>query len=283
MRKSITHDATAFAVGESLRTFMLGAGIQEHKQADFIKKALGVSATHAYRKIRDNSPWEVSQLQILLSKMGYSLSEFFSHYDNNFEKKANATIELNKTKSNCVIYFSNDEKETEREFSALQINNEWHVYRTSEMKGNALYMETKKNVGKIEIISSQLEKSKYRIALLDDDNAVTQSLKEIISDTNYHIDSFDTIEKITSGIDKEPYDAYVLDWIIENKSVFETVRLIRQSTKPNALIIALTGQLGGVIDDEISKSINDYDVMGPYEKPVRLNVFKTLINKYFGR
>ncbi|EPR9734525.1 helix-turn-helix domain-containing protein, partial [Enterobacter bugandensis] len=142
MKKSIAHDAATFAVGESLRTFMLRAGIQEHKQADFIKKALGVSATHAYRKMRDISPWEVSQLQTLLSKLGYSLSEFFEHYDKKFEKKADATIEVNKEKTDCVIYFTDTESDINHEFSALQINGEWCVYRTAEMHNNPLYMET---------------------------------------------------------------------------------------------------------------------------------------------
>lgn len=283
MKKSITHDATTFAVGESLRTFMLSAGIQEHKQADFIKKALGVSATHAYRKMRDISPWEVSQLQTLLNKLGYSLSEFFAHYDNKFEKKANATIEVNKEKTDCVIYFANSDSDINHEFSALQINNEWYVYRTNEMKDNALYMDTKKNVGMIQIISNPTMVRKFSIAILDDDESITHSLKEVVADEMYKIDTFSTIDSLSEQLKKEPYDAYILDWIVCNKSVFETIKHIRKTTKPDALIIALTGQLGGSIDEEISKAINDHDVLGPYEKPLRLNVFKTLINKYFSR
>ncbi|ENZ9095972.1 helix-turn-helix domain-containing protein [Enterobacter asburiae] len=283
MKKSIAHDAATFAVGESLRTFMLRAGIQEHKQADFIKKALGVSATHAYRKMRDISPWEVSQLQTLLSKLGYSLSEFFEHYDKKFEKKADATIEVNKEKTDCVIYFTDTESDINHEFSALQINGEWCVYRTAEMHNNPLYMETKKNLVMIQIFSNPTKLSKYKIAILDDDENITKTLKDTISDELYKIETFSSIEDLCESIKKAPYDAYVLDWIVHNDSVFETIKKIRTTSKPDALIIALTGQLGGAIDEEIAQAINDHDVLGPYEKPLRLNVFKTLINKYFSR
>ncbi|MBF2750778.1 response regulator [Enterobacter bugandensis] len=283
MKKSIAHDAATFAVGESLRTFMLRAGIQEHKQADFIKKALGVSATHAYRKMRDISPWEVSQLQTLLSKLGYSLSEFFEHYDKKFEKKADATIEVNKEKTDCVIYFTDTESDINHEFSALQINGEWCVYRTAEMHNNPLYMETKKNLVMIQIFSNPTKLSKYKIAILDDDENITKTLKDTISDELYKIETFSSIEDLCESIKKDPYDAYVLDWIVHNDSVFETIKKIRTTSKPDALIIALTGQLGGAVDEEIAQAINDHDVLGPYEKPLRLNVFKTLINKYFSR
>lgn len=283
MKKSIAHDAATFAVGESLRTFMLRAGIQEHKQADFIKKALGVSATHAYRKMRDISPWEVSQLQTLLSKLGYSLSEFFEHYDKKFEKKADATIEVNKEKTDCVIYFTDTESDINHEFSALQINGEWCVYRTAEMHNNPLYMETKKNLVMIQIFSNPTKLSKYKIAILDDDENITKTLKDTISDELYKVETFSSIEDLCESIKEAPYDAYVLDWIVHNDSVFETIKKIRSTSKPDALIIALTGQLGGAVDEEIAKAINDHDVLGPYEKPLRLNVFKTLINKYFSR
>lgn len=283
MKKSIAHDAATFAVGESLRTFMLRAGIQEHKQADFIKKALGVSATHAYRKMRDISPWEVSQLQTLLSKLGYSLSEFFEHYDKKFEKKADATIEVNKEKTDCVIYFTDTDSDINHEFSALQINGEWCVYRTAEMHNNPLYMETKKNLVMIQIFSNPTKLSKYKIAILDDDENITKTLKDTISDELYKIETFSSIEDLCESIKEAPYDAYVLDWIVHNDSVFETIKKIRSTSKPDALIIALTGQLGGAVDEEIAQAINDHDVLGPYEKPLRLNVFKTLINKYFSR
>jgi hypothetical protein len=49
------------------------------------------------------------------------------------------------------------------------------------------------------------------------------------------------------------------------------------------MIIVLTGQLSGIKDDEIVKSIHDYDIVGPYEKPIKSGIIKSNIEKYFAR
>ena len=36
-------------------------------------------------------------------------------------------------------------------------------------------------------------------------------------------------------------------------------------------------------DDEIVKSIHDYDIVGPYEKPIKSGIIKSNIEKYFAR
>lgn len=283
MKKSISHDSKTYAIGESLKYFLANAGVQEHKQAELLRKTLGISTTHAYRKMRDSSPWEVSQLQIILKEVGSSLTEFFEFYEERLGEKSEAIIEVQKEKSKCTIYFTSDNDTIDREFSALLVNDEWLVHRTLDMQQNEIYMGAKRNIGMIQIKPEILDLKKYSIALLDDDIAITDSLKEVLSDDAYHIDTFSSISTLREKIKKYPYDAYVLDWIVENNSVFESIKMIRDTTKPDALIIALTGQLGGKVDKEITDSINDYDVLGPYEKPVRLNVIKTVINKYFSR
>ncbi|CAI1966414.1 Uncharacterised protein [Serratia quinivorans] len=47
------------------------------------------------------------------------------------------------------------------------------------------------------------------------------------------------------------------------------------------MILVLTGQLPGIADSEIASAINDYDITGPYEKPIKASVIKSLINKHF--
>lgn len=47
------------------------------------------------------------------------------------------------------------------------------------------------------------------------------------------------------------------------------------------MILVLTGQLSGIVDSEIASAINDYDITGPHEKPIRASVIKSLVDKHF--
>ena len=131
--------------------------------------------------------------------------------------------------------------------------------------------------------SRGISSTKYRIALLDDDANITESLKEILSNDYYQVDTYDNLKKLTQAVATNPYDAYVLDWIIGDETSFKLVKAIRSSKNKNAMIIVLTGQLSGIKDDEIVKSIHDYDIVGPYEKPIKSGIIKSNIEKYFAR
>ncbi|MGK7591546.1 helix-turn-helix domain-containing protein, partial [Salmonella enterica] len=73
----------------------------------------------------------------------------------------------------------------------------------------------------------------------------------------YQVDTYDNLKKLTQAVATNPYDAYVLDWIIGDETSFKLVKAIRSSKNKNAMIIVLTGQLSGIKDDEIVKSIHD--------------------------
>jgi hypothetical protein len=47
-------------------------------------------------------------------------------------------------------------------------------------------------------------------------------------------------------------------------------------------VLVLTGELGtDRRESEIAKAMRDYDVLGPYEKPVRLHVIEAALQRCF--
>ncbi|WP_232254617.1 hypothetical protein [Klebsiella pneumoniae] len=49
------------------------------------------------------------------------------------------------------------------------------------------------------------------------------------------------------------------------------------------MVMVLTGQLSGAVDSEISRAINELDIIGPYEKPIKSFVIKSNVDKFFSK
>lgn len=133
----------------------------------------------------------------------------------------------------------------------------------------------------IQLYPQKQNEEKHRIAILDDDKNIVDSLKEIIVNNEYLVDAFYDIESLEESLRNNPYDAYILDWVVGTKTVFNTIKEIRKAENNNAMILVLTGQLSGIVDSEIASAINDYDITGPHEKPIRASVIKSLVDKHF--
>lgn len=74
----------------------------------------------------------------------------------------------------------------------------------------------------------------------------------------------------------------MVDWLIGQETSEQCIEAIRASDNPDAPVLVLTGQLGtGLRESEIAKAMRDYDVLGPYEKPVRLHVIEAALQRCF--
>jgi uroporphyrinogen-III synthase len=78
------------------------------------------------------------------------------------------------------------------------------------------------------------------------------------------------------------FDGYVVDWLIEQETSQKCIEIIRSSDNPDAPVLVLTGQLGTDLrESEIAQAMRDFDVLGPYEKPVRLHVIEAALQRCF--
>ncbi|MFV1174473.1 hypothetical protein QMK93_29225, partial [Klebsiella pneumoniae] len=113
----------------------------------------------------------------------------------------------------CKIYISENPSEPTN-YSALKINDVWHVVKTSSIRDDVLF-ESKMNIDLIEIIPKKIDKEKHRIAVLDDDKNIVQSLSSLLEGDRYTIKEFYSIDELDDAIEQTPFDAYILDWIVD--------------------------------------------------------------------
>jgi PleD family two-component response regulator len=268
-------------IGDVVSLMLNMQGIAKHKHVDHVRSVLEISPSQAHKKLRGQAQWEVTQLESVVLSVNLTMSQFYTIIESGFADKVSAVLDVNSVEVDCEAYLLTTNQNEPRTYSAVKINDKWHVFKTEEIQENQIYMESKRGVSMISIESTLLTRKHPRIAILDDDVTIVESIREIMQGKEYHIDIFVDIDSLLNTSITKPYDAYILDWIVKDQSVYELIRKIRQSAKPNAMIIILTGQVGESIDREIASAVNDFDILGPYSKPLRINSIQALVDKYF--
>jgi hypothetical protein len=273
-------DNNKTALGEVIAKAMAIKGIPKQKHISHTSRVLDITTAAAQKKMTGASNWEVSQLIRVIDSIDMKMSEFFDIYSYSVNEVHNAIWNNGKTNVICKIYLTEINSNFPTEYSALKINDEWVVFHTDDIKDDVLF-ESKRNIEMIQFYPQKQNIKKHRIAILDDEKNIVDSLLEIIGNDEYIVDPYYDIESLEDSLKRSPYDAYILDWVVGTKTVFNTIKEIRKSENKNAMILVLTGQLSGIVDREIASAINDYDITGPYEKPIKASVIKSLVDKHF--
>ncbi|MCS3430766.1 helix-turn-helix domain-containing protein [Klebsiella sp. BIGb0407] len=274
------HDADDKKLIEVLVNVLVMKGIPKIKHNSYISQILKITTSASYKKLTGSAKWEVQQLINVIESLGMNMSLFFDIYAKGMKETQQAVWSIGGFDYECKIQLYPENSEIVTDFSAMKINEEWHVLAYSDIKYNYLF-DVRRGIESITVYPKNIPCCLYRIALLDDDTDITRNLKNLISGDFYSVDSFECLNDLHQHILTNPYDAYVLDWVIGSESSFELIKTIRKSSKNNAMIIVLTGQLAGIKDDEISKAIHDYDIVGPFEKPIKPGVIISNIDKHF--
>lgn len=266
-------------ISMALSEVMTSEGIVKNKQAEYIRNIIGISSVQAHRKLNGTVPWDIKQLEKMLLSLNNSLSNFFLKVERNEYQKVQAKLLINGVNSNCLIYLSN-ESNSETAVAAVKINNDWKIISTTEIKKNIEIYNGYKSIKLIEPLTNASLKKKTSLVILDDDINIVEFLTKELNTYEIDIEGYTKLDELNKKILNSPAEIYILDWLIGTTTVFNSIRKIRESQKPNALIIVLTGQCGDVVDSEILTAIKEYYISSPLEKPVRLPILKHYLDRY---
>jgi len=122
-------------------------------------------------------------------------------------------------------------------------------------------------VKRVVIVPEQARR--YRVAVLDDDRDVADSLSEQFREAGLAAQAFYSPQELSTVLTVQPFDAYVLDWILGKDTALSLVKAIRVAD-PHCPIAMLTGQLISKRADEgeVVAAMQTWSLMF-YEKPVR--------------
>ncbi len=154
------------------------------------------------------------------------------------------------------------------EFIAWSKLDQWRVVRHD----GALYQNACE-VHKIEIYPRRTETDKPLIAVVDDDCASADNLRDYLERNGLAAVAIYGLAAFADTLQTQVFDGVVIDWLFGNQTAATAIRAVRASENPDAPIFLLTGELltGKATESEISDIVRTYDV-ACYEKPARMAI-----------
>ncbi len=271
------------SIAHRVRELFLHHGIGKRQHAKELSRILALSFSHAHRKLKGQSPWTLEQINGVAAALGEpaaAIVDLSAEHDATLPQAmaCDAIFSVGGVDIPCEAYIGHElSGARSSEFVALQQDERWFIYRAQEKPTGKRY-----SVELIEIRPSATEDDRLSIAVLDDSRQVADELTKYLNAQGFNALAFYDVESFCEALSKGLFDGYVVDWLIGQETAEQCIGAIRASDNPDAPVLVLTGQLGTDLwESEIARAMRDYDVLGPYEKPVRLHVIEAALQRCF--
>jgi len=120
-----------------------------------------------------------------------------------------------------------------------------------------------------------------RIAVLDDDRDLTDSICAHLQDSGYDAHPFYRTADLQTRSKNERYDAFVIDWIVGETSTVKLIAAIRAQDATCPIVVLTAQVLAGVVQkSEIAQAVASFNFMFA-EKPVRMTILSASLARAF--
>jgi DNA-binding NtrC family response regulator len=120
-----------------------------------------------------------------------------------------------------------------------------------------------------------------RIAVLDDDRDLTDSICAHLQDSGYDAHPFYRTADLQTRSKNERYDAFVIDWIVGETSTVKLIAAIRAQDATCPIVVLTAQVLAGVVQEsEIAQAVASFNFMFA-EKPVRMTILSASLARAF--
>lgn len=238
-------------------------------RASSLEGVLGLSYQGVRRRLTDVSDWTIEELDQIARSFGEGLDSMVSEEPSSM---SHAILRVGDQELECraVIAGPMTAKSPHRLFAVRDTSTaSSHEPRYVVMMGTEEYTGQAYEVVRLVLDGSTRKK---RIAVLDDDRDLAQSVARVMVEYGYEARSLFSLEQAEDAIGRERFDGYVFDWLVGNRSSEVLVDRIRSSDE-TCPIVVLTGEMtkGNVPERELLALARRYRFVC-YEKPVRTSV-----------
>lgn len=269
-----TNAASQTQAAACVRALLERHGAPRHKHSALVAGILGISYSHAHRKVQKDSAWSLEELTCVAAHFGESLAELVSLGET--EAAHSAVLQLGSTRVPCRIWLDG-EAACAQAGSLVAIHEEggWIV----------MPCDDKATPGTFNIRLLVLQGAKptaRRIAVLDDNKDHTDSLVSVLADAGFDASPFYAAANLASAIQEHPFDGYLIDWIVGNRDTGELIAGIRE-TDTHCPIGVLTGEFdtGRAQAQDVASAVQRLKLMF-FEKPLRLPIIAAQLTQAFG-
>ena len=274
----------SIAVAERVRELMSRHGIGKRQQTTELCRILDLSFSQGHRKLRGNSPWTLSQIKKVAEVFGEPAAQLFGAQSLDPGMVGaiaqESVFSVGGIELACTAWVGAPlEPGSRPEFVAYSKMGQWRVTRHD----GALY-QSAFEVHKIEIYPRRSEADKPLIAVVDDDQASADNLRDYLERSGFTSVAIYGLGAFVVQLQTQVFDGVVIDWLFGNQTSAAAIRAVRASENPEAPVFVLTGELltGKASESEISEIIRNYNV-ACYEKPARMAILVADLSKRLNR
>lgn len=249
--------------------------VPDRRRSKTLQEVLGLSYPAAHRRMTGDVPWTLEDLEQVAAHYGETLSDLFHAVHHS--EAVSATFESGGFRSPCRAWLGSptDPAHPTPLVAWQTAGAGWTVSPAAGV--------TRPTVSVREVLLQPMSQRRTRLAVLDDDEGLAQTLRAAFTALGFQADAFTSPDPLLAASRSEPYDAYVLDWLLGHQTAEALCRALR-AEDPSAVLILQTGQLANeqVNEDDLLRTVRDLR-MEPVEKPVRPSFLAATVERHLAQ
>jgi len=261
---------TSLAVS-CVRALMERHGLAKYRQSAWLAEAIGLSYAQAHRRMNGSSPWTLEDLAHVAGLFGESLADLVSL--GLPQSSVPAVMNVGGARVACQLWLGESvDKPAPGSVVAVKTSEGWAAVPAAEATDGVAY--------KIERIEARpVALPRKLIAVLDDDEDLTNSICAHFQASGYDARPFYRTADLLSAIGSQRYDAYVIDWIVGEKSTIKLIGSLRAQDATCPIVVLTAQVLSGVVDEaDIADAVQRYGLVFS-EKPVRTSILAATLTR----
>ena len=254
-----------------VRALMERHGLPKYRQSAWLAEAIGLSYAQAHRRMNGTSPWSLEDLAQVAGLFGESLADLVGL--GLPQSSVPAVMSLGSARVACQLWLGEAlDKPIPGSVVAVRTSDGWAAVPATEATDGVVY--------KIERIEARpTAVARKVIAVLDDDQDLTNSICAHFQASGYDARPFYRTADLLSAIGSQQYDAYIIDWIVGEKSTLKLIGSLRAQDATCPIVVLTAQVLSGVVDEaDIADAVKRYGLVFS-EKPVRTSILAATLTR----
>lgn len=259
----------ALSIGAQIvRALLERHGIAKHRHAGFVAEFFDLSRAAAHQRVNRSAAWTLEELSALAQHFDETLSGIVGAGATSTSKRA--TFRMGGANIDCRIWLADGAPDPVLDtFVALNHSGTYSVVPMTTRPARSAMADLQR-IARMEIALQRQPAATMRIAVLDDEDDVAHSLCDQLRTAGLEAVAFSRSADLVEAMATNPYDGYVLDWLLAEGNAAPLLATLRAQARPAAVVL-LSGKLrSGTADPvDVASAATTYRVQ-VIEKPMHL-------------
>jgi ActR/RegA family two-component response regulator len=219
------------------------------------------------------SPWSLEDLTQVAGLFGESLADLVSGAHP--RASVPGVMSVGTARLPCQLWLGEPVERPQADLLvAVKTSSGWSAVLAGEATEGVAYQ--------IERLEARpLAATRRVIAVLDDDEDLTNSIVAHFEASGYDARPFYKTADLLASAAAQRYDGFVVDWIVGEKSVLKLIAALRERDARCPIVVLTAQVLSGVVDEQdIADAVKRYDLVFS-EKPVRTSILAATLTRAF--